>query len=51
VLASFVLVELNGFEVVTTNERIVQVVLDLLEHRLSFDDLAHEFERWLRPLE
>lgn len=49
VLASFVFLEINGYEVDTTNDRVVEVVLALRAHDIDFDGLVAEIESWMKP--
>jgi death on curing protein len=49
VLASFVFLEINGFEVETTNDEVVETVLALIVREIDFDDLVVRIKSWMRP--
>jgi death on curing protein len=49
VLASFVFVELNGFEFEATNDDVVDTVIALIVRDIEFNELVTRFESWLRP--
>ena len=49
-LASFVFLEVNGFEVVTTNDDVVETVLALIVREIDFDDLVARIKSWMRLL-
>ncbi len=50
VLASFVFVELNGFEIEATNDEVVDTVLALIIREIDFEALITRVESWLRPM-
>jgi hypothetical protein len=50
VLASFVFVELNGFEFEATNDDVVDTVITLIVRDIEFNELVTRFESWLRPI-
>ena len=47
VLASFVFAELNGFEIDTTNNEVVDTVLALIVREIDFDELVGRFQLWM----
>ena len=47
VLASFVFTELNGFEIDTTNNEVVDTVLALIVREIDFDELVGRFQLWM----
>lgn len=49
VLASFVFLEINGFEVETTNDEVVETVLSLIVRDIDFDALVGRIRSWIRP--
>ena len=50
VLASFVFLELNGFEVETSNDDVVDTVIDLITRQIDFAELVTRFDAWMRPV-
>ena len=50
VLASFVFLELNGFEVEASNDDVVETVLDLITRKIEFAELVTRLEAWMRPV-
>ena len=49
VLAAFVFLELNGFEVETTDDEVVETVLALIVREIDFDRLVDRIRSWMRP--
>ncbi len=49
VLASFVFLEINGFEVEATNDEVVETVLTLIAREIEFDGLIARIKSWMRP--
>ena len=49
VLASFVFLEINGFEVEATNDEVVETVLSLIVRDIDFDALVGRIRSWIRP--
>ncbi len=49
VLASFVFLEFNGYEVATTNDEVVDIVLALIVREIDFDHLVDRLRTWIRP--
>ncbi len=49
VLASFVFLEINGFEAETTNDEVVETVLALIVREIDFDGLVDRIRSWMRP--
>ena len=50
VLASFVFLELNGFEVEASNDDVVETVLDLITRKIDLAELVTRLEAWMRPV-
>jgi death on curing protein len=50
VLASFVFVKLNGFEIEATNDEVVDTVIALIIREIDFEALITRVESWLRPM-
>ncbi len=50
VLASFVFVELNGYQIDATNDDVVDTVLALIVREIDFEELVRRFGTWLRPI-
>ena len=49
VLASFVLIELNGHEVDAENDEVVDTVLDLITGKIDFGELVNRISGWTGP--
>lgn len=49
-LASFVFAELNGFEIDTANDGIVDTVLALIVREIDFHELVRRFQLWMKPI-
>ena len=49
VLASFVFLEINGFEVETTNDDVVDTVIALIVREIDFAGLVDRFRSWMKP--
>ena len=50
VLASFVFLELHGFEVEASNDDVVETVIDLITRKIDFAELVTRLDAWMRPL-
>ena len=47
VLASFVFLELNGFQVEASNDDVVETVIDLITRKIDFAELVTRFDAWM----